>query len=129
MKFLTTNFVKCAIKACDSSTDAFPLQYTECQLAQEEQEFNPEFLCHMLDRLDWPAVLRVAQDLGNDSLPPTKPTDIDPIMEEDQPLLKDLHTLLNETRIVEGKMTCRNCGHIYHIKNSIPNFLLPPHLC
>lgn len=129
MKFLTTNFVKCAVKSCDSSTDAFPLQFTECQLVQEEQDYNPEFVVNMLERLDWPAVLKVANDLGNNSLPPVKPENLDPIMEDDQAVLKDLHTLLMETQIVEGKMTCRNCNHVYFIKNSIPNFLLPPHLC
>lgn len=96
---------------------------------QEEQEFNPEFIVHMLDRLDWDAILKVARDLGNELLPPTKPENLDPIMEDDQAILKELHTLLVETQIIEGKMTCRNCDHIYHIKNSIPNFLLPPHLC
>lgn len=96
---------------------------------QEEQEYNPEFIVHMLERLDWSAVLKVAQDLGNNALPPTKPENLDPIMEDDQAILKDLHTLLVETQIVEGKMTCRNCKHIYYVKNSIPNFLLPPHLC
>ena len=104
MKFITTNFVKCAIKSCDSSDKSFPLQYSECQLVQEEQDFNGEFIASMLEG-------------------------IDPIMEDDQAILKDLHTLLVETQIVEGKMTCGNCGHIYYIKNSIPNFLLPPHLC
>ncbi|ABN66157.1 predicted protein [Scheffersomyces stipitis CBS 6054] len=129
MKFLTTNFVKCAVKGCQSSTESFPLKYSDCQLVQEEQEYNPEFLVHMLERLDWNAVIQVARDLGNDSLPPTKPDSLDPIMEEDQAVLKDLHTLLVETQIVEGRMTCNNCQHVYHIKNSIPNFLLPPHLC
>ena len=97
MKFLTTNFVKCAVKTCDSSLDAFPLQYSECELIQEELEFNPDFIVHMLDRLDWNAVLLVAADLGNTSLPANKPEDVDPIMEESQPLLRDLHTLLVET--------------------------------
>ncbi|ODV66433.1 Trm112p-domain-containing protein [Hyphopichia burtonii NRRL Y-1933] len=129
MKFLTTNFVKCAVKSCNASTESFPLKYTECELAQEEQEYNPEFLCHMLERLDWDAVVKVAKDLGNDQLPPNKPTELDPIMEDDQLILKDLHALLIETQILEGKMTCNNCGHIYYIKNSVPNFLLPPHLC
>lgn len=129
MKFLTSNFVKCAVKLCDSSTESFPLQFSDCTLVQEEQEYNPEFITHMLDRLDWDAVVKVAQDLGNTSLPPIKPENLDPIMEDDQPILKDLHTLLVETQITEGKMTCKNCSHVYHIKNSIPNFLLPPHLC
>lgn len=129
MKFLTTNFVKCAVKSCDSSVDSFPLHFSECQLVQEEQEYNADFIVHMLERLDWSAVLKVAEDLGNNLLPPTKPENLDPIMEDDQAILKSLHTLLMETQIVEGKMICRNCEHIYFIKNSIPNFLLPPHLC
>lgn len=129
MKFITTNFVKCAVKTCDSSVDAFPLQYSDCQIVQEELEYNPEFIVHMLERLEWNAVVKVARDLGNESLPPVKPEGLDPIMEDDQVILRDLHTLLVETQIVEGKMVCRNCEHIYFIKNSIPNFLLPPHLC
>ena len=52
MKFLTTNFVKCAVKGCQSSLDSFPLKYEECELVQEEQDYNPEFIVHMLDRLD-----------------------------------------------------------------------------
>lgn len=129
MKFLTANFVKCAVKSCDSSSDSFPLSFQECELAQDEVEYNPEFIVHMLDRVDWDALVQVAADLGNTTLPKTKPDSLDPIMEDDQPILKDLHTLLLETQITEGKMVCRNCNHIYYIKNSIPNFLLPPHLC
>lgn len=128
MKFLTTNFVKCAAKSCDASQQSFPLKY-ECELAQEEQAFNPEFIVHMLDRVDWSAVLSVASDLGNTSLPQNKPEGLDPTLEDDQLILRELHNLLIETRLMEGKMTCGNCGHIYYIKNSIPNFLLPPHLC
>lgn len=128
MKFLTTNFVKCAVKSCSASQDSFPLKYSECQLAKEELEYNPDFVCHMLERLDWDAIVKVAADLGNTSIPPQKPEGLDPIMEDDQAILRDLHSLLVETVILEGKMTCLSCGHIYHIKNSIPNFLLPPHL-
>lgn len=129
MKFITSNFVRCAVKTCDSAPEAFPLRFSECQLAQEELEFNPDFVVHMLARLDWPAVRLVAADLGNTLLPPLKPENLDPIMEDDQAVLRELHTLLVETQIVEGSMTCAHCGHIYYIKNSIPNFLLPPHLC
>ena len=128
MKFLTTNFVRCAVKGCQTLDDLFPLRFSECQLVQQEVDYNPEFICHMLDRLEWPAVLKVAQDLGNTLLPPQKPEGLDPIMEDDQAVLRDLHTLLVETQIIEGQMQCGHCEHIYHIKNSIPNFLLPPHL-
>lgn len=129
MKFLTTNFVKCAVNSCAVSMDAFPLLYQECTLVRDEAEFNPVFIVHMLERLDWDAVVAVAHDLGNTSIPQQKPNDLDPIMEDDIAVLADLHELLVNTHITEGKMICRCCGHIYHIKNSIPNFLLPPHLC
>jgi multifunctional methyltransferase subunit TRM112 len=129
MKFLTTNFVKCAVKTCQGSTEAFPLKYEECQLVQQEADYNPEFIVHILERLNWDAIIKVAGDLGNTTLPAMKPENLDPIMEDDQQILKDLHSLLIETQITEGKMVCNNCGHIYYIKNSIPNFLLPPHLC
>ena len=41
---------------------------------------------------------------------------------------KDLHRLLLETTIQEGKLVCGNCGHEYAIKEGIANFLLPAHM-
>ena len=133
MKFLTTNFLKCSVRTCDSSNDSFPLKYdgSKCQLVQDESiEFNPEFLLNILERVDWNAVLTVAADLGNNALPPNKPNfpNLEELNENNLAVLKDLHSLLIQTSIMEGEMKCKNCGHIYYIKNSIPNLLLPPHL-
>lgn len=85
--------------------------------------------------------------LGFTSLPPEKP-DISPVVggsvntiagigrdgmagEDDgakDKMLRDLHKLLLETQVREGKMVCGNCGHEYRIKEGIANFLLPNHL-
>lgn len=70
MKFLTTNFVKCSIKSCDSSSDSFPLKYQNCNLVQEEQEFQPEFIANILDRLEWSAILKVAADVSTSIIYP-----------------------------------------------------------
>lgn len=133
MKILTTNFLKCAVKACDKSNDNFPLRYSyaDCKLQQDTSiEFNEEFLLNIMDRIDWDAVLSVAQDLGNSNLPRDKPQmdQEQGLGEDDLAVLRDLHVLLIQTSITEGSMTCRNCGHVYYIKNGIPNMLLPPHL-
>jgi multifunctional methyltransferase subunit TRM112 len=48
--------------------------------------------------------------------------------EGEERLLRDLHKLLVETQVVEGKMQCGSCGHEYKIKEGIANFLLPSHL-
>ena len=42
--------------------------------------------------------------------------------------MRDLHTLLLETEVREGKMVCGNCRHEYKIKEGTANFLLPSHL-
>lgn len=43
-------------------------------------------------------------------------------------LAKDLHRLLMETNIQEGKLVCGHCRHEYAVKEGIANFLLPSHL-
>ena len=48
--------------------------------------------------------------------------------QEDEEMLKKLHTLLMETEVVEGKLVCGACGHEYRIKEGVANFLLPAHL-
>jgi len=66
---------------------------------------------------------------------PTPPTASDIPMTDsphpasaDDKVWRDLHTLLLETEVREGKMVCGNCGHEYRIKEGIANFLLPSHL-
>ncbi|KIV95300.1 hypothetical protein PV10_02971 [Exophiala mesophila] len=43
-------------------------------------------------------------------------------------VLKNLHGLLLETGVTEGKLVCGNCGFEYPIKDGVGNFLLPAHL-
>jgi len=43
-------------------------------------------------------------------------------------LAKDLHKLLMETTIQDGKLVCAACGHEYAVKEGIANFLLPSHM-
>ena len=68
------------------------------------------------------------------SLPPTDassstdPSSTSGIGTGDEKTLRDLHTLLLETEVREGKLVCGNCGHEYRIKEGIANFLLPSHL-
>lgn len=63
--------------------------------------------------------------LGFSNLPEKKP---EGEALNDEQILKDLHRLLLETHVIEGKLVCGNCGHEYMIKEGIANFLLPSHL-
>lgn len=49
-------------------------------------------------------------------------------IQQSSQLARDLHRLLMETCIQEGKLVCGNCGHEYAVKEGIANFLLPSHL-
>jgi multifunctional methyltransferase subunit TRM112 len=64
--------------------------------------------------------------LGFPELPAEAPTAEQ--LQQDEKALKDLHHLLLETQISEGKLVCGNCGHEYAIREGIANFLLPSHL-
>ncbi|KAK7204671.1 subunit of an adoMet-dependent tRNA methyltransferase complex (Trm11p-Trm112p) [Myxozyma melibiosi] len=134
MKLLTANFVQCSVKACSATPKCFPLHFDQqtadvpLELAHEDVDFSPEFIYNILPRIDWPALLITARELGNNMLPETTPEIENPNAPENEQILRDLHTLLLETQIIQGSMRCENCNHIYFIRDSIPNFLLPGHL-
>ena len=64
--------------------------------------------------------------LGFPTLPEQAPTAEE--LQSDQTMLQELHNLLVQTQINEGKLVCANCGHEYGIKDGIANFLLASHL-
>jgi len=126
MKILTLNFLTCAVKACKATTASFPLHPKDAELVQDTIELNPKLLINLLPRLNWPALTITATELGLPSLPATVPTSEE--LEADEQMMRDLHTLLLETQMSEGKLVCGNCGHEYAVKEGIANFLLPHHL-
>ncbi|KAI1614194.1 hypothetical protein EDD37DRAFT_610675 [Exophiala viscosa] len=136
MKLLTTNFLTCAVKACKSSPQSFPLHFKDVTLERTEIEYNPLFMRNILPRVNWDALTTTSTELGLQALvPATNPVDVaggeaDDSKDDqaDEEVLKKLHNLLLETGVVEGKLVCGNCGFEYPIKEGVGNFLLPAHL-
>ncbi|THY61950.1 hypothetical protein D6C97_03348 [Aureobasidium pullulans] len=111
MKLLTLNFLTCARKACKQEPAAFPLHPRDAELERVEMELNPEFLVNVLPRLEWKAIRSLGDELGLPTLPEQPPNPED-LMEKDgsnEPTqtLKDLHALLVETSVANGKLTRR----------------------
>ena len=48
--------------------------------------------------------------------------------EEATQTARDLHRVLLETCVKEGKLVCGCCGHEYKVMEGVANFLLPGHL-
>ncbi|TPX08193.1 uncharacterized protein E0L32_001911 [Thyridium curvatum] len=126
MKILSLNFLSCAVKACKASSDSFPLHPKDAELAHDDVELNPQLLVNVLPRIDWKALRTTSTELGFPDLPEQPPTVEE--LEANETMLKELHNLLIETQIMEGKLVCANCGHEYGIREGIANFLLPSHL-
>lgn len=144
MKLLTLNFLSCAVKTCKSSPLSFPLHPKDAELAKDQVDPNPDLLTNILPRLDWSALRTTAAEvpphpkscppppkltppkLGFPDLPETAPSAEELV--EGGKTVQDLHELLMETQIVEGKLVCGCCGHEYAVREGIANFLLPSHL-
>ena len=146
MKLLTLNFLSCAVKTCKTSPLSFPLHPKDAELAKDDVEPNPDLLTNILPRLDWSALRTTAAEvyspppphlthqgasadttkLGFPDLPETAPSPEE--LTEGGKTVQDLHELLMETQIVEGKLVCGCCGHEYAVREGIANFLLPSHL-
>ncbi|KAI1636909.1 hypothetical protein F4809DRAFT_606894 [Biscogniauxia mediterranea] len=134
MKVLSLNFLTCAVKACKSSSNSYPLHPKDAELVQDDIEVNPQLLINLLPRLDWAALSTTATELGFPPLPAQPPTaeelqqQSEDGSSDNNKTLRDLHNLLVETQMMEGKLVCANCGHEYAVREGIANFLLPSHL-
>lgn len=63
MKVLSLNFLTCAVKACKSSSDSYPLHPQDAELVQDEIELNPDMLINVLPRLDWTALRTTSSEV------------------------------------------------------------------
>ncbi|CAE7177944.1 hypothetical protein CFE70_005776 [Pyrenophora teres f. teres 0-1] len=145
MKLLTLNFLTCAIKTCKTNPASFPLHPRDAELEIVEADVNLPFLKNILPRLMWEQLRAICVELGLPQLPETPPTPADlvepssaaaldtpdaPAQTDEEPsqTAKDLHRILLETCIQEGKLVCGACEHEYAVKEGVANFLLPGHL-
>lgn len=112
MRLLTHSLLQCHVKKCQSPA---LLILSDISLDSVETDFNAEFLLSLLTKIDYPSLVIAAKSLDV-LLPET--------VDESEAGLAQLHSLLLETRITEGKMTCGDCGHVYPITDSIANMLL-----
>lgn len=118
MRLMTHNLLMCHVRGCD--TDNYPLEIVDADLQLIEADYNAEFLKAMLYKIDWPVFVQTVQGLGLDGLPGTLPA---PTEMTDE-FLRRVHHILLETKVQQGRMVCKGCGHVFPIKDGIPNMLL-----
>ena len=63
MKVLSLNFLTCAVKACKSSSNSYPLHPKDAELVQDDIEVNPAMIINVLPRLDWVALRTTSSEV------------------------------------------------------------------
>eukprot|EP01137_Pigoraptor_chileana_P034724 Opistho-2@27699 len=115
MRLLTHNMLKCHVKGCIK--DNFPLRIEVDELVKEEAELNPDFIRHIIGKLDWAALVATAKSLDI-SVPESLPES------PDDEALEGIHNVIIETHLKAGRLVCNGCGRVYPVSNGIPNMLL-----
>ncbi|EPZ35708.1 Trm112p-domain-containing protein [Rozella allomycis CSF55] len=121
MRLLTHNLLQCHVKKC--TTNNFPLNFAKVMTVEDrEVEFHPQFIERMIPRLDFDALKAAMNQLNiMEEIPFDLNKEIESYTEDE---LKLLHGILMQKEIIDGEMVCKNCGHVYPIKDGIPNMLL-----
>lgn len=109
MRLLTHNLLACHAKACQTTSNNFPLILKDVQLELIEAEQNETFIKGFLPKLDWPALVKTARSLGDTTLPDQGPDPSKPL--EDEALIQLLHhVLLEVSTIPTMKLLRLLCG-------------------
>jgi len=99
----------------------YPLAIEAKDVKVCEVEFNSEFVARVIPKLDWPEVVRAAEQLGQlGDLPTTLVEDY----ENDTEFLKKAHHVLLEIEVINGDLVCPETGRKFPLNDGIPNMLL-----
>eukprot|EP00727_Mastigamoeba_balamuthi_P001312 m51a1_g11178 hypothetical protein (123) ;mRNA; r:332104-332711 len=117
MRLITHNVLMCNKKGC--TIEHFPLRIEATRVEQRQSEFNPEFVRHMIAKLDWAGLVAGAKDCGM-AVPAEMPAEAD----QTEEFLHALHDVLLDLHVEEGALVCTHCNRRYPITEGIPNMLL-----
>ncbi|MBN3300116.1 multifunctional methyltransferase subunit TRM112-like protein [Amia ocellicauda] len=117
MKLLTHNMLTSHVKGV---TNGYPLIIKASEVKQVEVEFSAQFVCRMLPKLDWSALVQAAQSVGVTGLPEALAAEY----EQDEEFLRVAHHALLEVEVVEGCLQCPESGRQFPVSRGIPNMLL-----
>ncbi|XP_055373426.1 multifunctional methyltransferase subunit TRM112-like protein [Condylostylus longicornis] len=119
MKLFTYNFL--TSKGMRGVQKGFPLKLNIVKKEVVETEFDANVIQKIIQKMDWPTVLAVADQVG---LAENIPKEVNEDILGNHEILKKIHHLLLEIDIVEGNLQCPETGRLFPISDGIPNMLL-----
>ncbi|XP_023241506.1 multifunctional methyltransferase subunit TRM112-like protein isoform X1 [Centruroides sculpturatus] len=121
MKLLTHNFM--TSKCIKGVNVGYPLGIVAHKISKTKVDFNPEFVCRMIPKLDWDALCQAAENVRIDCLNDL-PKVLVPNYEADENFLRKVHHILLEVDVISGDLLCPETGRKFPITDGIPNMLL-----
>lgn len=119
MKLITHNML--TSKCLKGVVSGYPLTIKATKCKVEETDFNPEFICRFIPKLDYSVLWAAADSIGySEHLPKSLIENY----EENEDFLRKVHKALMEVEILEGTLTCPETGREFPIVRGIPNMLL-----
>ncbi|XP_057560145.1 multifunctional methyltransferase subunit TRM112-like protein [Hippopotamus amphibius kiboko] len=118
VKLLTHNLLSSHVRGVGPRGFPLCLQATEVRI--NPVEFNPNFVAHMIPKVEWAVLLEAADILHLVEVPK------EPIQgyEHDEKFLRKMHHILLEVDVLEGTLQCPESGRLFLISHGIPNMLL-----
>ncbi|CAF2065540.1 unnamed protein product [Brassica napus] len=121
MRLIVHNMLTCNIKGV---VNKFPLRIEAEKVIKKEVDFNPDFLRHMLAKIEWKALVDGARSMGYTELPGHAPA-----LESDESFLRKFHHALLELHLEEGSLVCQETGRKFPVEKGVPNMLLHEDEC
>eukprot|EP00518_Triparma_eleuthera_P003022 CAMPEP_0182456000 /NCGR_PEP_ID=MMETSP1319-20130603/1985_1 /TAXON_ID=172717 /ORGANISM="Bolidomonas pacifica, Strain RCC208" /LENGTH=117 /DNA_ID=CAMNT_0024654175 /DNA_START=186 /DNA_END=535 /DNA_ORIENTATION=- len=117
MKLLLHNVLRNNSKGV---VEGYPLRITASEVQVTDNEYNEEFVRHMLPTLNWGVLVEAAKSVGITTLP----SSLTPALSSDSSFLRALHHVLVNVHVVSGVLTCPETGKEFAISDGIANFML-----
>ncbi|XP_069501248.1 multifunctional methyltransferase subunit TRM112-like protein [Ambystoma mexicanum] len=118
MKLLTHNMLSSHVRGVRRG---FPLGLQATEVKVNTVDFNQEFVARMIPKLEWGALVEVADSLGHLS---DLPRELISDFESNEDFLRKVHHVLMEVEVIEGTLKCPESGREFPITKGIPNMLL-----
>uniref|UniRef100_A0A7S1I6R3 Multifunctional methyltransferase subunit TRM112-like protein n=1 Tax=Eutreptiella gymnastica TaxID=73025 RepID=A0A7S1I6R3_9EUGL len=118
MRLLTHNLL-CGPKG------GYPLKLKVDSLEELEAEFDGEYVKRLIGKIEWNGLLSVLNDLHMQGFfkEIQMPADPPPFDCEDEELLKMLHHVLNEIKVIDGQLECPDTHATFTVKDGIPKMI------
>mmetsp|Transcript_62083 Transcript_62083/g.102483 ORF Transcript_62083/g.102483 Transcript_62083/m.102483 type:complete len:129 (+) Transcript_62083:70-456(+) len=103
----------------------YPLELKVEQVEELEAEFDEEYVKRLIPKIEWNGVLSALSDLHSQGFfkDVDLPKEAPPMDCQDANLLKKIHHVINEIKVIDGQLVCPDTKATFAVKDGIPKMI------